>query len=33
MTHLDSYNYPSPVFADDEGGAGSRSMISFHDVK
>jgi hypothetical protein len=23
MTHLDSYNYPPPVFADDEGGAGS----------
>ena len=23
MTHLDSYYYPLPVFADDEGGAGS----------
>jgi hypothetical protein len=22
MAHLDSYNYPPPVFADDEGGAG-----------
>jgi hypothetical protein len=28
MTHLDSYNYPPPVFADDEGGA-----ISLADTK
>jgi hypothetical protein len=26
MTHLDSYNYPPPVFADDEGRGGAGSL-------